>query len=340
MTVQQKVSPTGVRVLSADEDRETWLKARREYLCSSDMAAVLGVTEYSTPLHVYLSKRGEAPEDSAGEAALWGNLLEDVVAREWCRRNRSVIRRVGLVRHQERVWQACTLDRVVKECPDGLGHCALEIKTRSAFLAGKWKRDIPDDVLAQVVWAMETCGYSHMHVAVLIGGQDYRQYVVKRDPQLASDIVAAGQRFWTENVMAGIEPTVTGHGEALAGLYDALHPDREGVQRISDLDDQIDALHWMREYELGRVMEKRGEKRKKDARAQLLRLLGPADTAVVEDEEAFSYRSHDKQGLNAKKLKEEKPEIYDAYLTTTAVATLRIAKKYTLPNSHEETFDV
>jgi putative phage-type endonuclease len=340
MTVQQKVSPTGIRVLSADVDRETWLKERAKYLCSSDMAAVLGVTEYSTALHVFLSKRGEAPEDTAGEAALWGNLLEDVVAQEWCRRNRSVIRRIGLVRHQERTWQACTLDRVVKECPDGLGHCALEIKTRSAFLAGKWKRDIPDDVLAQVVWAMETCGYSHMHVAVLIGGQDYRQYVVKRDPQLAADIVAAGQRFWTEHVLSGIEPVVTGHGDALAELYDALHPSHEGVQRISDLDDQIDTLHWMREYELGRVMEKRGEKRKKDARAQLLRILGPADTAVVEDEEAFSYRSHSKEALNTKKLKEERPEIYDAYLSQSAVTTLRIAKKYTLRNDYQEEFDV
>jgi putative phage-type endonuclease len=336
MTSPTRVTPTGIRVLSADAGRETWLTERAKYLCSSDMAAVLGVTEYSTPLHVYLSKRGEAPEDTAGEAALWGTLLEDVVAREWTRRNRSVTRRIGLVRHQERTWQACTLDRVVAECPDGAGPCALEVKTRSAFLAGKWKEEIPDDVLAQVVWAMTTCGYTHMHVAVLIGGQEYRQYTVKLDEELATDIVAAGEKFWTENVQAGVEPVVAGHGEALGKLYDQLYPDHDGLQKLDDMDDLLEAQEQIHEYELGRLMESRGAKRKKDARAQLLRILGPAEYAIIDDREAFSYKKSTKSALNEKLLKEKHPDVYEACKTEQAVQTLRIAKTFKLRNDHEE----
>lgn len=336
MTSPTRVSPTGVRVLSADTGREVWLAERTKYLCSSDMAAVLGATEYSTPLHVYLSKRGEAPEDTAGEAALWGTLLEDVVAREWTRRNRSVTRRIGLVRHQERTWQACTLDRVVAECPDGAGPCALEVKTRSAFLAGKWKEEIPDDVLAQVVWAMTTCGYSHMHVAVLIGGQDYRQYTVKLDEELATDIIAAGEKFWTENVMAGVEPEVTGHGEALGKLYDQMYPDHDGLQKLDDIDEQMEAQELIHEYELGRIQESRGAKRKQDARAQLLRILGPSEYVIIEDREAYSYKRSTKSALNQKLLKERFPDAYDACFVEQDVQTLRIAKTFKLPNNHEE----
>lgn len=332
----RRVSPTGVQVLSADADRALWLEERKNYLCSSDMAAVLGVTEYATPLHVYHSKLGSLPDDEAGEPALWGTLLEDTVAREWTRRNRSVTRRIGLVRHQERTWQACTLDRVVAECPDGNGPCALEVKTRSAFKAGQWRKDVPDDVTAQVYWAMETCGYTHMHVAVLIGGNDYRQFTVKRDPQLAADITTAGEKFWTEHILAKSEPEVEGFGGPLGELYDALNPDREGNQHLTDLDDALDAAEAMREYELGRIQELRGEKRKKDARAKLLRLLGPCDTAIVEDDLAYTYKAHQKDGLDLKKLREEFPEAYAACTTSTTVRTLRLSRKYKIKNDYVE----
>lgn len=337
-TALRRVSPAGLQVLSADASRELWLAERRNYLCSSDMAAVLGVTQYSTALHVYLEKKGEAPPDEAGEPALWGTVLEDAVAREWTRRNRSVTRRVGLIRNAERTWQACTLDRVVVECPDGNGPCALEIKCRSAFKAGQWKREVPDDVMAQVYWAMTTAGYQHMHVAVLIGGNDYRQFTVKLDKTLAADIVTAGEKFWTEHVLAGSEPEppATGYGEVLGELYDALNPDREGNQHLTDLDDQMEAEEALRAYELARIQESRSAQAKKDARAKLLKVLGPCDTAIIEDRLAFTYTAHDKAGFDMNRLKAEFPEAYAACCTTTEVRTLRIAKSYKINNDTTE----
>lgn len=77
----RRVTPTGVRVLPADADRDTWLAARRTGIGSSDVAAILGVADQRTALHVWHDKRGELVDD-AGEPALWGRLLEDPVARE------------------------------------------------------------------------------------------------------------------------------------------------------------------------------------------------------------------------------------------------------------------
>lgn len=337
-TAGRRVTPTGVQITSADTGRAEWLTTRRRFLCSSDMSAILGVTDYATPLHVYLSKAGTLPDDQAGEAALWGTLLEDTVAREWTRRNRSVTRRIGLVANVDRTWQACTLDRVVAECPDGDGPCALEVKCRSAFKAGQWRKDVPDDVLAQVIWAMETCGFTHMHVAVLIGGNDYRQFTVKRDRALAADIVAAGQKFWTEHVLAQVEPVPpkNGWGGPLADLYDQLNPDRDGNQHLTDLDDALEAAEALREYELGRIQETRGKKRKEDARARLLGLLGPCDTAIVDDQLVYTYKAHEKEGLDLKALRERHPDAYADCATSTTVRTLRLAKKNKLPNDYQE----
>ena len=178
----RRVTPTGRLILPADADRAAWLTARRQGLGSSDMAAVLGISRYGNALSVYHDKTGGLPlEGDDSEPALWGRAIEDTVAREWARRNRSVVRRVGLVANVDRPWQMCTLDRRVLECPlaDGRERCAVEIKCRAAFKAGQWRTGCPDDVLAQTLWQADVCGYDHIHVGVLIGGNDYRQFVVR-----------------------------------------------------------------------------------------------------------------------------------------------------------------
>ncbi len=133
----RRVTPTAYRVLPADADRDTWLTARRDGIGSSDVPPILGVSDYTTAVHVYRDKRGELVDD-AGEAALWGHLLEEPVAREWARRQRSVIQRVGLVARVDEPWMRATLDRQVLECPMDRSvrtRCALEVKCRSAFKA-------------------------------------------------------------------------------------------------------------------------------------------------------------------------------------------------------------
>src|SRR5215471_12994036 len=207
----RKVTPTAYRVLPADADEQAWLARRRDGIGSSDVAAILGVAEHRTALHVWYDKRGSLPDSDAGEAALWGHLHEDTVAREWARRNRSTVRRVGLVANVEKTWMLTTLDRQIGVCPldrQAGTICALEVKTRHAFVAGRWRRDTPDAVLAQVVWEMATTGYPHIHVACLSGGNDYRQYVIRRDPELEADIITTAERFYHGNVVAGVRPVV------------------------------------------------------------------------------------------------------------------------------------
>jgi hypothetical protein len=110
--------PTGRLILPADADRDAWLTARRGGLGSSDIAAILGISRYGNALSVWHDKTGGLPlESDDSEPALWGRHRGDGIAREWARRNRSVVRRVGLVANIDRPWQMCTLDRRVLECP-------------------------------------------------------------------------------------------------------------------------------------------------------------------------------------------------------------------------------
>jgi putative phage-type endonuclease len=329
-------------VLPASADREEWLNKRRDGLGSSDIPDVMGVG-IKTGQHVYYNKRGDLPdEEDAGEAALWGSLDEETTAREWARRNRSVIRRIGIVARVDEPWMMCTLDRRVTECPlpenrkQGVREqCALEVKHRNAFVAGKWRRDVPDDVLAQVLWQIAVTGYDHIHVACRIGGIDYRQYVVRRagNEQLIGDIITVARALWVDNILAGRVPPHTGEEDpdALVDLYGRLHPDRSGVVQLdADPATSVAVMEKLREYEEHRLTEKVAKRRKEATKAGLLERLGDNELAAIHGEEAFSYPESFRRTVDLELLAEGFPQAYDACVTETSSRRLVIGRSFRL----------
>lgn len=329
----RRVSPTAYRVLPADAGEREWLDARRHGVGSSDVAAVVGVADHRTALHVWFDKRGHLPDDDAGEPALWGKLHEDTVAREWARRNRSTVKRVGLVAHVDEPWMMCTLDRQIGVCPLDRGDtysCALEVKTRNAFVAGKWRREIPDDVLAQVVWQMAVTGYRHIHVACLIGGNDYRQYVVRRDAELEQDIAAAASRFWHENVLGGARPAVDveAYADDLVDLDNRIHRRIEGTS--VDLDWQlVDEL--VTDYERNRLLEARHKRQKAAAKARMVMALDGAEVAIREGDlhrnPRWTYfEQRQRPAVDLALMAEQHPEAYAACVTEQSGRVIGIAR--------------
>jgi predicted phage-related endonuclease len=67
-------------VQTEDLSHAEWLQYRRLGIGGSDLAAICGISKWRTPVHVYLEKLGEAPEDQMSEAAEWGTRLEPLIA--------------------------------------------------------------------------------------------------------------------------------------------------------------------------------------------------------------------------------------------------------------------
>ncbi|MFH9072736.1 YqaJ viral recombinase family protein [Streptomyces alboflavus] len=327
----RRVTPTGRLILHHDTPREEWLDARRQGIGSSDLPAVMNLSGFKTPLHVFHDKRGRLPhDDEFSEAAHFGVLFEDPLARDWARRNRTVVEPVGLIANVDEPWQMCTLDRLCAECPldrSVRSLCALEVKTRNAFVANLWRQGPPDDVLAQVLWQILVTGLDHIHVVCLIGGQDYRQYTVRREEhvRLVAFLNAEAGRLWHEHIVPGRAPEVSGQEppDALIELYDRLHPDREG---IAVLDRDVDALDAMTEY-LEAVAEKSAAEKKRKAKyAALLAALGGAQAAHVQDRPFFSIEQSSKKTPDLARLAEEYPEAYRACVADKAHDRIAIPK--------------
>ncbi|MFD7016046.1 YqaJ viral recombinase family protein [Streptomyces sp. NPDC059928] len=326
----RRVTPTGRLILPADADRADWLTARRSGIGSSDVPAILGLVDHSPPLKVYFDKLGEDVDD-AGEAAYWGTVNEENVARRWAMQSRSVIRRVGLVAHQDNPHWLTTLDRRVTECPlsdDEGTACGLECKTRSAFKSAQWHAGTPDDVTAQMLWQIIVNGYEHMHYAVLIGGNDYHQGVIRADDyrEVMADIIAAVDRFWFEHVQAQVPPPLTGDGEALTRLFRRLHPTRSGTVDVDRHDDALDALL---DYGRHQRAESAARKAKNAAKARMISALGGAQSALIGGERVYSLEpTNAAPRVDLEVLAERWPDAYAACVAPNPTERIDIAPQY------------
>lgn len=218
--------------------RQHWLAARQTGITATDAAALLGVDPWESPLSVYIAKTAVLDDvDAASEAMYWGNQLEHVVAREWERRNRARGLRIaptpGLLAHPARPWQMATIDRYVTTATDrGAPVAVLECKTTDSRNSEHWAEDAepPLRVVAQVQHQLIVTGLDHAYVAVLVGGNRFRQWEIPFDAELAEQITAVEQEF-RDRLERRDPPAPIGHDADDAAL-DALFipdPDRTAV---------------------------------------------------------------------------------------------------------------
>lgn len=304
------VTPKGVLVYDGEPHTDDWFRVRREGITGTDLPKILGLSKYGNSLAVWRDKRGEL-DDSAGEAAFWGTVLEDPVAQEWARRHGSTVNPVGVIANADRPWIRASLDRLVESCPDGNGPCGLEVKTRSAYKAGSWREEVPDDTLAQVEWGLIATGLAHMHVAVLIGGQRFLAYRVDPDPTLQAFLVEQAEPVW-QAVVEGNPPEVSADsdGVLLAQLNDMYR------NRAGDVELPPEAAAHLDVYRNALATERETKKDKEGAKAELVRLLGDGETGLLFEQPAFTYRAPDPRDTvtadDLALLRADNPDLYEA----------------------------
>jgi putative phage-type endonuclease len=322
-------TPAAYLVTDAEPETDEWFAARREGITGTDLPKILGLTKYGNALSVWLDKRGER-DDDAGEAARWGQILEDPVAQEWAARHGVSVRRVGVLANAERPWMRASLDRLPETCPDGDGECGLEIKTRSAFKSKMFRSEIPDDVLAQTTWGLMVTGLHHMHVAVLIGGQELRSFRVDRDSKIEDYLLEAAAPVWAA-VGDGVPPEAHPDSEGvLLALLNQLYADRAGDREL----DPDKARAWLDQYAEGSAIEKDGKALKEQAKAALVQLLDDGDTGLLDGAPAFTYKAPDPaetlSAASLRKFRTDQPEIYEALRSDGYITTTRPGPRFTL----------
>lgn len=201
--------------------RKDFLLERRSGIGGSDAPVVMGLSRWKSPYQLWLDKTSplENQEEAQESDVLhFGSVLEQVVADEYARRNGVKLQnRSGVYRHKDHPELIGHIDRLI--VPEG---GILECKTSGAYRSALWGESgtdqVPEDYLVQVTHYMYVTGKHEAALAVLIGGQEYRQYEIKYDKELAEAVAAKCCEFWRKYVV-GNTPPPPSEADDLAAYY-------------------------------------------------------------------------------------------------------------------------
>ena len=187
-------------------NRTEWLKGRKKYIGGSDIAAIVGLNKYRTPLDVYFDKTSDDVSEITSQAAKWGTALEDLIAKEYIEVKDVIVTTPSSpIFHPEHSYLGANIDRWVNA-----NQYILECKTAGFMKAKEWGEEytdqIPESYLCQVAWYSAITGVPKVDIAVLIGGQDFRIYTYHKNQDFEDKLITIGKNFWLNHVQKRIPP--------------------------------------------------------------------------------------------------------------------------------------
>jgi len=194
-------------------DEKKWLQERKSGIGGSDVGAILGFSPYKTAVDVFFEKVENFQKEASNEMNI-GKKIEPFIAELYAEQTGEKIIPVGydLWRHPEYEWMIGTPDFITDT--KGKDEKIIEIKNIGAYNAKEWGEQKTDDVplhyLAQVNQYMILKNYHQADLAVLIGGNDFRIYNVKRDEELVQLIIEEEERFWKDHILTKKMPDIEG----------------------------------------------------------------------------------------------------------------------------------
>lgn len=241
---------------------------RKTGIGASEIGAVAGLSPYAGPLDIYLRKL-DLVEDNAGEAAMWGQRLEPIIAEEYERRTGIKLKLGETRRHPKEPWIIATPDRIAE---DRLVEC----KTASLRVAHRWGEpetdQVPEEYLAQAMWQMLVYGALRVDFALLLGGQEFRTYTVQWDAELAQLLIRKGRAFWFDHVLAAVPPP-KGSAYAIAEMLRHRHPANTQPMRSATAEE----MDLLRRLAAARAKAKAANEEKELLEAMVKQAIGDAE---------------------------------------------------------------
>ena len=313
--------------------RQDWLALRQSGIGGSDIAAILGVSPYATAYDVYQSKTQPLSDEDMNEFAYWGTVLEDTVAREFSKRSGLKIQNVNyLMRHPTHRFAIANIDRAVVN-RDVSGNVRfkdgklttdqiVEIKTASEYVGKNWGNEdsdeVPDQYQCQAQWYMGVTGVDVCHMAVLIGGNKYRQYRIERNQDLIDVLFETAHDFWHNHVLAGIEPDATTLQNA-KDKYPRHNPDT-----TLDVEPDSETAKVFEHYESLKAQEREIKAALELAQTDLICQIQDNEALAIDGEVVATYKTQVSNRFNSSQFKKDMPELAEQYIKQNESRVMRI----------------
>lgn len=290
------------------------LKARQKGIGASEAAAALGLSRYAnaTPLDVYLRKVAEEvmPQGEETPAQKRGHLLESAVLDffESDEKGGKLSRlAAGKSLFSEKYpFLFATCDALTWDKGE-----PVEAKTVGGHMAKEWGEpgtdDVPQEYLIQVTQQMIVTKSRQSYIPVLLPGLEFQIYRVELDKELAGMLVEGLRRFWARVINR--EPPEPRNAADVAKLYRRSKADV--IEVTAEISSAVKSLGQIREQ----IMPLTQAEAKLEEQIKLY--MRDRDTLTESGVVRATWKTgKDESRFDAKRLKEEMPEIYQQYLLT------------------------
>jgi len=299
-----------IPVANRDEmTEEEWLSLRRKGIGGSDVAGVLRLSKWKTPLSVWFDKV-EGGENEQSIAAELGHVLEPYLHSKvvpWFAENDGVTvefyNNCHVYQHPEYPFLMVNLDDAIHHPDKGSG--VIEYKTASEWVREEWgEGELPDAYYAQVQFQMEVMGSEHAWVFALIGNRSIEVRYVPRNQDFIDRMVAECVAFWENYVLTKEPPAPVGEDidtEILKLIYEA-----EEAEKVVDLS------HMQAEYDRYKALNeayKDAEKGLKELKQHFMAAMGDAEVAMV-GEHKITWKTVEKKGYEVKPSKSRQLRVW------------------------------
>lgn len=189
------------QIMTPTANTDEWLRLRKKFIGASEVACILGLSKWSTPLGIYNDKLNPNVTDDMTDRQEAGHRLEPVIA-QWVADTQriAVLPSPGLLRSTIYPWLGATPDRVTDAGEP------IELKTSDTWMKDEWLDGPPDSYRIQVLVQMIVLGARRGYLAVMHGNFTFEFFTIEWDQAVVDQILSITKDFWQNNVMARIAP--------------------------------------------------------------------------------------------------------------------------------------
>lgn len=292
----------------------------RNYIGGGNVAGILGLSPYKTPLDEYLTIVGEAPPPDDAKIAFFrrrkalepfaAEVFEQVTGRRIVKRNE---------RYTDNVLPFIRAEIDCETDDDG----NVETKTVHPLAAHHWgpsdTDQVPVYVAAQAMHGLMVTGKSHAWIHALVGLDDDRIYRIERDDELIAQIRDREVAFWNDHVLA-LRPPAPTTIEDLAYLF----PVDSG--RVIDVSADDPMAEVVERWKAGKASMKSAELELEGLEEQIKLFLRDATVLSIEGHPALTWKAQNDTRLDQKLLAAAHPELVEQFKRTKSIRVLRQKK--------------
>lgn len=328
------------------EEAESFSAARMGGVGGSDVAAIVGLSQWRRPIDVWESKVHPDQVPPLDKECLWfGNALEPVIRGRYAIRNNiEIIEPAKIVDYfpGSKIWnnQTIVTGRYPWMLGTGDGWIPSVTEGFEVKNVGRKTEDwgAPDTDEIPAYYVTQCCWYIDVHeakgwrVAPLFSGNTLGSYYIPRDEQLMKDLRDAVGDFWESYVVPKKEPPIDeseNYGKYLARRFSLSTGNV--IKNPS-----IELVEWAIKMKQADDEETAAGDRKRLANNHLRALVGDAQKAIVKGAGSIGWvRPKEKHVVDEKAALDALAPLYDEARAADAVTAAEIIAKHTSPKKNE-----